>query len=966
MRFDPEDAKMHLWRRRQRSRPVLLPVLASDCTWKEGEEGDHGVWWCSSTRLPCRAVKRSLTIRGYSISLDVQSDDELDEIFQAKPERARQRACLPNKVARSFQRGASKSGTTAKPQLGLAITQESPIYTAMMSSARTPQSPPELHVRMPLTCSNANDRIGSVQVPRAPSRSSTRTAEQERQRSLSNNDAVLLFGRGQTATGRSDLLQQSNRLASRSYTDLRAALDQPASAYRPRKPLPPIPMTQSRAVVIRSSVSRDLPPLPVELPVLPRSRRHYDSLATRLTSAVSHADQIAASRPLLEQGLSGADRAMQAARSPSVTTIRQASTSSTASRATTTSTAATSTRSVKLTNHAAASAIDDMVQALDSILPVYAQDDTVLASSSCSWSSKHPAKLKRRTKSTSSASYRTPTVASSLYSSSDRQSQTTVSPGGPFRHARRLSTLLLTSPEQALATSPERTPRVRKVQNAGLAGSMISATARSTQMHDDCDSLDVTAHAGNANNLAPHRTRSLRCKPDRVRAVLRNSFFLPPAPAVSTGPSGQAALTSAAPLEAAIGFREQTDLPGTVAPQAYADTATIILARRPQDKGSPSPGPQIPCTINGRRRSFLAGLRRTRTASSDPAPPTAALLSSVASEVPSPEIAHESSDVSTAQVQMIPAVAEKYFAAPLSAESTQNPFERGSLSSIAPAQRPYVLGALMCIKDDQDFAEAVEQLGQKFAINETPDVDDWRMHMRVLFVLRELRESERTYAMHLNSMIKLLDSNTAALNDAAEHVQIDSEDAVLLDQCKFLRQYLAPLHRVSVRFSRLLAANPTASGAAGALFASQAELQTAYNVWSHVAEEAMQAARSVTFHTATTLGERSGTHVAGRNNSKRLSKLTSVLSPRARSRRYEKIGATAGLSRLAMTDVVIMPIQRITRLALFYKELRALLGPDDEAAAVLQEALVAARSLASICNEARHSLSRPSSTQSTH
>ncbi|SPO24400.1 uncharacterized protein UTRI_03668 [Ustilago trichophora] len=138
--------------------------------------------------------------------------------------------------------------------------------------------------------------------------------------------------------------------------------------------------------------------------------------------------------------------------------------------------------------------------------------------------------------------------------------------------------------------------------------------------------------------------------------------------------------------------------------------------------------------------------------------------------------------------------------------------------------------------------------------------DDWKKEVKALFLIRELVQTERSYARHLGSLLSVVRKMQVAPNGSTNALGIKrkstsnlfaayssgkiSTNATLPSHVTLLRTYLPQLIALSKALVQRVEDNPTSAGVGAAFDVLAAQLESTFVGWSSVASQALKDLRS--------------------------------------------------------------------------------------------------------------------------
>lgn len=248
--------------------------------------------------------------------------------------------------------------------------------------------------------------------------------------------------------------------------------------------------------------------------------------------------------------------------------------------------------------------------------------------------------------------------------------------------------------------------------------------------------------------------------------------------------------------------------------------------------------------------------------------------------------------------------------------------------------------------------------------------DDWKKEVKALFLIRELVQTERSYAAHLESLlIVVLKWAGRSSTRMQKNVLMPSQPLSTPQRTPSSTQAVPP-HLVTLRnmlpklisVSRVLVYSiedsPTSEGVARAFLSIRPRLEEVHVSWHAVVGATLRVMRSTEASKSKSKGRLGRVPVAPataeimRKNMRPDLVHGSDASPESDRRDKSRSTADAAPKELSAVDVAIMPTQRIPRYVLLLRDLLSHTRPDSEAYQVLHQALESVQELGYRCDQA--------------
>lgn len=248
--------------------------------------------------------------------------------------------------------------------------------------------------------------------------------------------------------------------------------------------------------------------------------------------------------------------------------------------------------------------------------------------------------------------------------------------------------------------------------------------------------------------------------------------------------------------------------------------------------------------------------------------------------------------------------------------------------------------------------------------------DDWKKEVKALFLIRELVQTERSYAAHLESLLIVVlkwagRSSTRMQKNVLMPSQplgpsqrAPSSTPAVPPHLVTLRNMLPKLISVSRVLVYSIEDSPTSEGVARAFLSIRPRLEEVHVSWHAVVGATLRVMRSTEASKSKSKGRLGRVPVAPataeimRKNMRPDLVHGSDASPDADRRDKSRSTADAAPKELSAVDVAIMPTQRIPRYVLLLRDLLSYTRPDSEAYQVLHQALESVQELGYRCDQA--------------
>lgn len=248
--------------------------------------------------------------------------------------------------------------------------------------------------------------------------------------------------------------------------------------------------------------------------------------------------------------------------------------------------------------------------------------------------------------------------------------------------------------------------------------------------------------------------------------------------------------------------------------------------------------------------------------------------------------------------------------------------------------------------------------------------DDWKKEVKALFLIRELVQTERSYAAHLESLLIVVlkwagRSSTRMQKNVLMPSQplstsqrTPSSTPAVPPHLVTLRNMLPKLISVSRVLVYSIEDSPTSEGVARAFLSIRPRLEEVHVSWHGVVGATLRVMRSTEASKSKSKGRLGRVPVAPataeimRKNMRPDLVNGSDGSPDPDRRDKSRSAADAAPKELSAVDVAIMPTQRIPRYVLLLRDLLSHTRPDSEAYQILHQALESVQELGYRCDQA--------------
>lgn len=241
--------------------------------------------------------------------------------------------------------------------------------------------------------------------------------------------------------------------------------------------------------------------------------------------------------------------------------------------------------------------------------------------------------------------------------------------------------------------------------------------------------------------------------------------------------------------------------------------------------------------------------------------------------------------------------------------------------------------------------------------------DDWKQEVKALFLIRELVQTERSYAQHMESLLilvlkwtgtattsKRMQTNVLMPSQSHSSTPVRVSTGIAPQHLVTLRAMLPQLISVSRALVYRIEETPSSVGVGQAFIAIRGKFEEVHLSWSSTVGETLAALRAT-----------EGTKSKSRGRLGLVPVLDPPVPPTAASQLGASPGHSATLDRrekrhypkaLSAVDVAIMPTQRLARYTLLLRDLLRYTTPDTESYTTLSTALHNVQELGYRCDSA--------------
>lgn len=244
--------------------------------------------------------------------------------------------------------------------------------------------------------------------------------------------------------------------------------------------------------------------------------------------------------------------------------------------------------------------------------------------------------------------------------------------------------------------------------------------------------------------------------------------------------------------------------------------------------------------------------------------------------------------------------------------------------------------------------------------------DDWKKEVKALFLIRELVQTERSYAAHLESLLIVVlkwtgTSSTTRLptnvlmptqsTSTSQPLRMPTPTPTTPTHLVTLRQMLPKLISVSRTLVYSIEESPTSEGVARSFLSMLERLEEVHVSWHGVVGSTLRSLRAAESSKSKVKGRLGRVPIAPppeppRRPARNGSSSHDLAEPERRDK------SRSEPKELSAVDVAIMPTQRIPRYVLLLRDLLSYTSADTEAYATLEAALRAVQELGHRCDQA--------------
>ena len=252
--------------------------------------------------------------------------------------------------------------------------------------------------------------------------------------------------------------------------------------------------------------------------------------------------------------------------------------------------------------------------------------------------------------------------------------------------------------------------------------------------------------------------------------------------------------------------------------------------------------------------------------------------------------------------------------------------------------------------------------------------DDWKKEVKALFLIRELVQTERSYAAHLESLLIVVLKCTGTSSSTRMQTNVLMPSQPSNTSQRMASNTTVPPHLVTLRVmlpklisvSRVLVysieESPTSEGVARSFLSIRPRLEEVHVSWHGVVGATLRAMRVTEASKSKSKGRLGRVPVAPTVEAARRATrpdlsysdaaLDSTSSTSSSDKREKSRAYDPPPKELSAVDVAIMPTQRIPRYVLLLRDLLSYTSPDTEAYESLKLALETVQELGHRCDQA--------------
>ncbi|WFD23958.1 hypothetical protein MEQU1_002653 [Malassezia equina] len=243
--------------------------------------------------------------------------------------------------------------------------------------------------------------------------------------------------------------------------------------------------------------------------------------------------------------------------------------------------------------------------------------------------------------------------------------------------------------------------------------------------------------------------------------------------------------------------------------------------------------------------------------------------------------------------------------------------------------------------------------------------DDWKKEVKALFLIRELVQTERSYAAHLESLliVVLKWTGTTSSTRLPTNVLMPTQPSSSSQSLRMptpttpahlvtLRQMLPKLISVSRALVYSIEESPTSEGVARSFLSMLGRFEDVHVSWHGVVGATLRSLRAAESSKSKAKGRLGRVPIAPPTTEppRRLARADTSSSDPSEPERRDKTRSEP--KELSAVDVAIMPTQRIPRYVLLLRDLLSYTSADSEAYTTLEAALRAVQDLGHRCDQA--------------
>lgn len=245
--------------------------------------------------------------------------------------------------------------------------------------------------------------------------------------------------------------------------------------------------------------------------------------------------------------------------------------------------------------------------------------------------------------------------------------------------------------------------------------------------------------------------------------------------------------------------------------------------------------------------------------------------------------------------------------------------------------------------------------------------DDWKKEVKALFLIRELVQTERSYAAHLESLLIVVLKWTGTTSStrlptnvlmptqpssSSQSLRMPTPTPTTPAHLVTLRQMLPKLISVSRALVYSIEESPTSEGVARSFLSMLDRFEDVHVSWHGVVGATLRSLRAAESSKSKAKGRLGRVPIAPPTTEppRRLARADTSSSDPSEPERRDKTRSEP--KELSAVDVAIMPTQRIPRYVLLLRDLLSYTSADSEAYTTLEAALRAVQDLGHRCDQA--------------